>query len=158
MEYLNLRCCFVGRKALNYKNRNLANTYTILERTSNFFNFKGFKLKYFKTFSYANLFFFYNMHAVKTPSLYLKRYKYTNFFLDMESFPVMHKLLSESDVYMDFNILIPFFITKDLPMIKSVVTIRKFLKKKKPKNKLKNKYSIRYVYVPHVQRILVSMR
>jgi hypothetical protein len=59
---------------------------------------------------------------------------------------------------MDFNLLVPYFLKKDLPMIKAVITVRKFLKKKKPKNRLKSKYSIRYAYVPHAQRLLVSMR
>lgn len=158
LQYLNFRCCFSRRKSLKYKNRSIANSFTIIERTSNFFNFKGFKLKYYKVLLYSNLFFFYNMHGIKTPAMHIKKHKYTNYGLDMESFPVMHKLLSESDVYMDFNVLLPFFITKDLPMIKACITVRKFLKKKKPKNKIKYKYSIRYAYVPHSQRILVSMR
>jgi hypothetical protein len=157
-QYLNFRCCFSRRKSLNYKNRSLTSTFTIIERTSNFFNFKGFKLKYYKILLYSNLFFFYNIYNIKTPAAFIKKHNYTNFILDIESFPIMHKLLSESDIYMDFNVLIPFFITKDLPMIKSCITVRKFLKKKKPKNKIKYKYSIRYVYVPHTQRILVSMR
>ena len=140
-EYLTLKCCFSRRKSLNYKNRSIALMYSATDRTSNFFNFKGLKLKYFKTFSFANLFFFYNLTGVKPP-VNLQRLKPHKFFeCDLESYPVLSKLLSESDLYMDFNLLIPTFLGKSLPMIKATLTVRKFLKKKKPIKFL------RYIYI-----------
>lgn len=130
----------------------------MLDRTANFFNFKGRKLHYYKLLAYANLFFFFNLHNVIVPKTIEHKYTFNRFDIDLESFPVLNKLFIESDYFMDFNILVPYFLNKDLPMLKATITIRKFLKKKKPKNRQKNKYSIRYVYVPHTQRVLVSMR
>ena len=157
-EYINLRSCFSRRKSLQYKNRSLAAGYSAIDRTANFFNFKGRKLHYYKLLAYSNLFFFYNLLGVATPKNLQNKYTYNNFAVDLESLPVLNKLFIESDYFMDFNMLIPYFLNKDLPMLKATITIRKFLKKKKPKNRLKSKYSVRYVYVPHAQRIQVSMR
>ena len=157
-EYINIRCCFSPRKSLKYKNRSLAFGYSATDRTANFFNFKGRKLHYYKLLTYSNLFFFYNLRNVVTPGSVQRKYTYSSFSVDLESLPVLNKLFIESDYFMDFNMLIPYFLNKDLPMLKATVTVRKFLKKKKPKNRLKSKYSVRYVYVPHAQRILVSMR
>lgn len=157
-EYITLRCCFNPRKSLKYKNRSLACNYSVIDRTANFFNFKGRKLHYFKLLAYSNLFFFYNLLSVPTPKVMQNKYTYNSFKMDLESFPVLNKLFIESDYFMDFNMLVPYFINKDLPMLKATITVRKFLKKKKPKNRLKSKYSIRYTYVPHSQRLLVSMR
>lgn len=157
-EYIRLRSCFSPRKSLKYKNRSLANSYSALDRTANFFNFKGRKLHYFKLLTYSNLFFFYNLFGVHTPKSLQNKYTFKNFELNLESYPMLNKLFIESDYFMDFNLLVPYFLKKDLPMIKAVITVRKFLKKKKPKNRLKSKYSIRYAYVPHAQRLLVSMR
>lgn len=157
-EYLNLRCCFSRRKSLKYKNRSLVYGYSVLDRTSNFFNFKGRKLHYYKLLTYANLFFFFNLHSIIIPMAVRNKYTFSGFAIDLESYPVLNKLFIESDYFMDFNLLIPYFLNKDLPMLKAVITVRKFLKKKKPKNRLKSKYSVRYVYVPHTQRIQVAMR
>lgn len=158
LEYLNLKSCFSRRKSLNYKNRSLAHNFNVIERSANFFNFKGHKLRYLKALSFANLFFFSNFAGIKNPKHLYSRYRHTHFQVNLESYPLLHKLLSESDYYMDFNVLIPTFLNKDLPMLKASITERKFTKKKKIKNRLRNKYNVRYVYVPHKQRILVSLR
>lgn len=157
-EYLNYRICFSRRLSLQYKNRSIANTFTAIDKAANFFVFKGRKLKYVKTLLYANLVFFHSVNGTNIPQFFKKKYAFESYFVDLTIYPALNKLLTETLFFMDFNLLIPYFLTRDLPMIKPIISIKPFLKKKKQKNKNINKYNIRYAYVPHNQRMQVTMR
>lgn len=157
-EYLHYRVCFSRRLSLNYKNRSLAHTFTAIDKTANFFVFKGKKLKYQKTLLYANLVFFHAVNDTRIPTFYQKKYNFQSYDVNLIEHPLLDKLLSETLFFMDFNLLIPYFLTRDLPMIKPIISVKPFFKKKKQKNKNISKYNIRYAYVPHKQRIQVTMR
>jgi hypothetical protein len=144
--------------SLKYKNRSIANTFTAIDKTANFFVFKGQKLRYQKTFFYANLIFFHSVNDIKIPNFFKHKYGFEMFAVDLTVHPLLNKLLAETLFFMDFSLLIPYFLSRDLPMIKPVISVKPFFKKKKLKNSQISKYNIRYAYVPHNQRIQVTMR
>lgn len=157
-EYLNYRICFSYNKSFKFKNRSIVNTFTTLDKISNFFVFKGKKKIYKKTLLYANLIFFYSINSINIPQFYKHKYIFNDFNINLIEYPVLNKLLSETLFFMDFNLLIPYFLTNNLPMIKPIIIIKPFFKKKKQKNKNINKYNIRYVYVPHKRRMQVTIK
>ena len=155
-DYYSTKGNFGTRKSLNYKNRFVRQSYTVSNKLANFFVFKGFKLKYLKLFNYASLCFFWNTNNINTPLWFFKHYKYENFVVNLPNYPQLNKIIKDSAVFHTFNTIVPYFLLPELPMIKAVCLKKKIKKKKKVSNP--KKYSLRYAYVPHSQRLAVSFR
>lgn len=157
-KYFLFKSKFNLHKTIKYKNRFLQKKTTALGKLSNFFAFKGNKIKYIKIFNYSNLLFLHKLNNVKTPYFFLYKYDYDDFLYNINENQLLSKIFSESDFFQDLNLFIPFFLNKNLPMVKPMLIVKKNLKKKKNLNKLKNKYTIKYIYVPYKHRISITMR
>lgn len=157
-DYLFFRNAIRRRPSLKYKNRSLANTYSFIGKLSNFFVYKGFKLKYLKIFNYASVFFLYKFYSNNTPSFFFKKFKYKDFDVNFDNFYLMAQLVDSFAFFSDFNILLPSLLDSSTPMVKPLILRRSFFKKKKIPNRIKTKFNIKYVYIPADQRFFTSLR
>lgn len=157
-EYLFFRNAIRRRPSLRYKNRSLANTYSFINKLSNFFVYKGLKLKYLKIFNYASVFFLYKFYSTNTPSFFLKKFKYRDFDISFDTFYLMARLVDSFSFFSDFNILLPSLLESSTPMVKPLVLRRSFFKKKKIPNRIRTKFNIKYLYIPADQRFFTVLR
>jgi len=157
-EYFYSQAHFGRRASTRYKNRFLVQQQTFVEKTVNLFVFKGSKLKFVKLFQYASLAFFWNVKGVRAPIWFTQHFNYFALQGEYVLKPEVQKLFKNSDLFLNLNTLVPFFITPNLPMVKGVCFARKHLKKKKSVKKKLAKYTVKYFYVPHTQRMAVAAR
>ncbi len=156
--YFQYKNKFKSKKTLKYKNRFLAKTWQLNEKVSNFYVFKGYKLKYLKLFNYANLLLFNKINGIQTPKNHYKKYQFNDFLIENTEYIKLLKIIAQTPILIDLNLLIPLFVEKESPMVKPTILVKKKLKKKKTLKKYKNKYSIQYKYIPQNERFAIVLK
>lgn len=157
-DYLFFRNIIKRRPSIKYKNRSLVQTYSFISKLSNFFVYKGLKLKYLKIFNYASVFFLHKLYNNPTPAFFFQKYRYKDVGINFDSFYLITQMVDGFSFFSDFNILLPSLLEQATSMIKPLVLKRKFFKKKKIPNRVKTKFNIRYIYVPADQRFFTTLR